>query len=203
MVHFNKIVTVLFHPILLPILATLFFFQTHNTGIHFRTESKIILIVAIGTFFVPMIIIYILKKRKLIDNLRMSKISERRIPVICMIILFFTIGKSFYEIYYLIYLSQLFLGGSIALIICLILFNQELKISLHMIGISSFIGFVISMSYLNEQNIIGIIAIAFLLAGIIANARLKLKEHNLKEVLLGFTTGIICQFISLGTILLN
>ena len=193
--RFHKLISVLFHPILLPIAATIVFFILNNDTINTKAQLTIISTVAIGTYLVPLIMLFVLKRRKLIQNLEVRSINERKIPIIFMTVLFYILGKSFNSIENLIYLSQLFLGSSLALSICYFLLLKNLKISLHMIGIASFISFVTIYSIQTKSNITLFLAILFLLAGIIANARLKLKEHSLKELSLGFLTGICSQIL--------
>ena len=62
-----------------------------------------------------------------------------------------------------------------------------------MIGIAAFIGFILNYSLLTKTNLLIFIASLIILSGIIAQARLKLKEHTLKEVLLGFAIGVLSQ----------
>ena len=149
----NKLISVLFHPILLPIAATIIFFILNTESIDTKVQLKIIVIVAIGTYFTPILMLLVLKKRKLIDTIEVRKIKERKIPVIFMTVLFYILGKSFHKIPDLFYLSQLFLGCSLALSICYILFMKKLKISLHMIGIASLISFLGIYSIETRSNI--------------------------------------------------
>ncbi|NEW79962.1 MAG: hypothetical protein GZ086_11175 [Gelidibacter sp.] len=62
-------------------------------------------------------------------------------------------------------------------------------------AISGLIGFLIYFSYFYKINIITILATLFVLAGLVASARLKLRAHQLNEVLLGGAIGIAAQFI--------
>lgn len=195
MYRFYRLISVIFHPVLLPIAATIVFFTLHPINIDLAAKIKIIFIVATGTYFIPILLLLILKKRKLIESLEVKKINERKIPVLFMTILFFILAKSLSRITNLFLLSQLFIGCSIALSSCYFLFIAKLKISLHMIGIATFIGFILSYSLFTQTNLLLLLAGLFLIAGSIAQARLKLKEHTLKEVLLGFTIGVLSQFL--------
>lgn len=154
--------------------------------------------IAIGTYFVPVLMLVILKRRNLIQSLEVQTISERKIPVIFMTLLFFMLGKAFTKIPNLLFLSQLFLGCSLALSITYFLFIRKLKISLHMIGMASFIAFVMAYSIENHVNTTHFLAVLFMIAGIVAHARIKLKEHSLNEIFYGFTTGFITQFLLFG-----
>jgi membrane-associated phospholipid phosphatase len=194
MYRFYRLVSIVFHPVLLPVAATIAFFILNHSTIDSASQVKIILVVATVTYFIPILLLLVLKKKKLIDSFEVRKINERKIPVLFMTILFFILAKSLNKIPNLFFLSQLFVGCSIALSICYFLFLSKLKISLHLIGISSFIGFMMVYSLLTQTNLLLLITSLFLAAGFIAQARLKLKEHSLKEVLIGFLVGFLSQF---------
>jgi membrane-associated phospholipid phosphatase len=68
-------------------------------------------------------------------------------------------------------------------------------VSLHTLGVSGLIGFLIYFSHFYKINIITILAALFVLAGLVASARLKLRAHQLIEVLLGGVIGMVGQFI--------
>lgn len=198
MEKFHKLISVVFHPILLPVAATLVFFMLNNHGIERSIQFKIIFMIAIGTYIVPILMLFILKRRNLIQSLEVKTINERKIPVIFMTILFFILGKAFTNIPNLLFLSQLFLGCSLALSIAYFLFIKKLKISLHMIGMASFIAFAMAYSIESQVNITHFLAVLFTLAGIVANARIKLQEHSINEIIYGFATGFATQFLVFG-----
>ena len=202
MYHIYRLISVIFHPLLLPIAATISFFILNDAYIDRASQLKIILIIATGTYFLPILLLLILKKRKLIENLEVRKIKERKIPLIFMTILFYILAKTTAKIPSLTILSQLFLGCSISLSICYLLIIANLKISLHMIGISTYIAFITMYSIYTQTNLLVLLACLFLIAGITAKARLALKEHSLKEVLLGFSIGYSMQLfvVSIGII---
>lgn len=199
MYRFYRLISVIFHPILLPIAATILFFILNRSCIDSKSQLKIIIIIATGTYFIPILLLLFLKKRKLIENFEVRKINERKIPILFMTIVFFIIAKSLIKIPNLLYLSLMFFGSSIALCICYFLFFAKLKISLHMIGIGTLIGFILIYSILNQTNLLILAICLFITAGLIAQARLKLKEHVLKEVLLGFCIGVLSQTVVLTT----
>jgi hypothetical protein len=93
-------------------------------------------------------------------------------------------------------LAYSFYGIAISLSFTYILFNAKIKTSLHTLGIGGILGFIIIMSFEYKLNYNLIIAILFVLAGLIAVSRLALKAHKPKEIYIGFLVGMISQFIS-------
>ncbi len=106
------------------------------------------------------------------------------------------IGKMLLNIQIVNLLAMSFFGIAIALGLTYLLFNAKFKTSLHTLGIGGLIGFVMIMSYEYQLNFNLLIAALFILSGIIAVSRLKLKAHDTKEVYVGFFIGMITQFLS-------
>ena len=65
-----------------------------------------------------------------------------------------------------------------------------------MLGIGGIISFTMIMSFQYKLNFNLIIAILFILAGIIAVSRLALKAHQPKEIYIGLLVGMVSQVIS-------
>ncbi len=124
-----------------------------------------------------------------------SDLSQRKLPLIMQIILIFVLIKKgttperIPELYYF------FLGGLWSTIIALIFLFCKIKASLHMVGISSLLFFVIGLSIHKQSNFINSISFLLLITGIVASSRLEMKAHTNKELVFGFITGIIPQII--------
>lgn len=120
-----------------------------------------------------------------------------------MSILFFILGKSLGQIDELLFLSMLFYGCSLALAAIYILFIFKIKASLHILGVATLISFIGIYSITYKTNLTLLLASLFIISGVIAQARLKLQEHNLTEVILGFLIGFISQLWIYHKTLLN
>ncbi len=193
MTLFHKFISYFFHPILLPTIGALFYFLLSPSHIPKQQQYIIILVIFISTYILPIILLIILKKLKLIRNFKLSSIKERKFPIIFLIILSFMLGKMLLKTNLVNLLAFSFFGGSLALLVVYILFIADIKTSLHTLGIGSLIGFIISMSLYYELNFTYLIAILFLLFGFVASSRLALKAHLSKEIYLGLIIGIFGQ----------
>lgn len=60
-----------------------------------------------------------------------------------------------------------------------------------MIGIASLLSFFIVFSIITQTNLLLLIALIFILSGVVGHARIYLKAHSLKEVIIGFSVGFI------------
>ena len=92
-------------------------------------------------------------------------------------------------------LSLFFYGTTLALTIAYLLLYVKFKASLHMIGIGGLIGFSVFFSYEYQLNLLLPIAILFVIAGLIARSRLKLKAHEMKELYIGALIGIFSEVL--------
>ena len=73
--------------------------------------------------------------------------------------------------------------------------NEHIKISLHATGVGIFTGFLIA--YFSEQTnfSIGVIAIGFLISGLVFSSRLFLEKHTIKELVLGYVLSLLITFV--------
>jgi hypothetical protein len=125
----------------------------------------------------------------------MVSIEERKFPTLLFISISFIIGNWLYKSTIVDILALLFLGYGLSLICASLFLYLKLKISLHTLGISGLIGFLIYYSYYYKINLIPILALLFVLGGLVASARLRLRAHQLNEVILGSIVGFTAQFI--------
>ena len=131
----------------------------------------------------------------MIKSYHMVTIEERKFPLLLFISISFIIGNWLYKSAIVDLLSLFFFGYGLSLICISVFLYLKIKISLHTMGVSGLIGFLIYFSYFYKINIITIFAALFVLAGLVASARLKLRAHQLNEVLLGGVIGIVSQFV--------
>jgi hypothetical protein len=81
---------------------------------------------------------------------------------------------------------------------CLILAILKFKASIHIIAASGVLMFFIALSFHFSINIIGTVAVFFIIIGGIATSRLHLNAHSNIELIIGFFIGLIPQLILLN-----
>jgi len=194
-----KIVSYVFHPLLMPILALSILFNVPASFSYvLPTQSKVFigLIVFFNTFVLPLLLSLYLLKRNFIDSLEMATHQERRIP--------YLITAIFYiATYYILqranlpsFLYLLMLSATAGLVLTLIV-NLKYKISAHMVGVGGVTGSMVAISIINGSDFTFVISLLFLLAGLIGFSRLKLKVHSPFQVYTGFLLGFGSQLILL------
>jgi hypothetical protein len=149
--------------------------------------------IIIITFLLPIAFFYLLRTLGKIDNIMLSDISQRKIPLLLHIMLLTVLITKSITIDRFPILFFFFLGGIISATVALLLLYAKKKASIHMIGISALTLYIIGLSIKNEANTIHLVAFFLIINGLVASSRLEMKAHTKKELLLGFICGIIPQ----------
>jgi len=192
---FHKFISTILHPIVLPTLGVFLYFVFVSQSFEKRLQLIVLGLVFALTYVVPVLLLLFLRNFGFIKDFQVSTIKERRFPVIFMILLLYFLGNTIIQIPTIRNLSILFYGTSLSLTCIYVLFSVKLKSSLHLVSMGNMIGFFLIMTNINSLSMLPIIILLILLSGILASSRLYLKAHTPVELLIGFSLGIVCQFI--------
>ena len=192
---FHKFISTILHPIVLPTLGVFIYFVFVSQSFEKRLQLIVLGLVFTLTYLVPLLMLLLLKKFRFIKDFQVSTIKERRFPIIFMMLLLYFLGNSIVQIPTIRNLGILFFGTSLSLTCIYVLFSLKLKSSLHLVSMGNMIGFFLIMTNINNLSMLPIIILLILLSGILASSRMYLKAHTPIELLIGFSLGIICQFI--------
>lgn len=188
-----KIISVLFHPLLIPTYAMLILINTKN---HFilvlplENRYLALLIVFLTSFLLPALLMLILLKTGTIKSLQMETKQERVLPL-------FLTAAFFYGTYYLLKqgphfaLFNIFMLGATLIVIISLLINYLTKISIHMVALGGLLGAFTGFAISYNQSYLLLIYIIILVAGLTGFARLKLKAHSEAQLYSGFGLGIL------------
>ena|ERR1051326_4625710 len=195
---FSRIISYLFHPLLMPTYGLLLYFWVDSSASYFmKPELRWILLgmTFSFTFFLPLLNTLILLRARYIQSIHMRTRQERRVPLLVTAIFYMAE-------YWLLHdrdvpqTLKLFILCATIAIVCTVVINLFWKISAHMVGIGGVCGAMFVMCYILQFR--GgplLMAGLFLLAGFIGSARLQLGEHSPLEVFAGFLLGAACPFI--------
>ena len=192
---FYKFISYILHPVIIPIISTLLYFIIIPNHIPKEFAYRVLSIVFITTYIFPILLLYFLKKVKLIENFQLESVNERKFPILFIAATTLGLGLLLLKSNIVDLLALSFFGCTLSLIIVYILLFIKIKTSLHTLGISGLIGFISIISYDYKLNLLVLLILLFLFLGIIATSRLKLKAHNMSEVLIGFFIGLMSQQI--------
>jgi len=192
-----KIISVIFHPLLLPTFLVLLLQKFLPSLIEIKAEYRltIISLIFVFTFVMPVINLLMLKFFGNGNSLTMELREQRVLPFTFIMLLYvlFTL-----LIYYKLPFSQNF--NKIMLIITSMvavtwLITFFYKISVHSLSVSGGLGIVLPLNQVTEQNTLLFPTVAIiLLAGVVMSARLLLNAHSPREVMYGSVVGFLIGF---------
>jgi len=197
---FHKFISVILHPIVIPTIGVFLFLALTPNVIQKERQYLVLSIVFFSTYILPIILLVILKTLGFIKSFQVVSINERKIPLFLMLLVFYILGSILIKIPVFKELGVLFYGTNLALIATYMLFFFKIKTSLHILSMSSTLGFFLIYGALHSISILPIAISIIVLTGLLASARLHLKAHNPQEIYLGFFLGVTSQ--CLGFILL-
>ncbi|MEO5777990.1 MAG: hypothetical protein ABIQ27_13900 [Flavobacterium sp.] len=183
----------LFHPIFIPLLGTVFYVLLEAKYFTLLQYLLLFLQIIIITFLLPIAFFYLLRTFGKIENVMLSGISQRKIPLLLQLMLFAVLIQKSITIDRFPSLYFFFLGGLLSTIFTFLLLYAKFKASIHMIGISSLTVFIIGLSIHNQINTINTVAFFVIMNGAVASSRLYMEAHSNKELLVGFLCGLIPQ----------
>ncbi|HVA98090.1 MAG TPA: hypothetical protein VNG53_04280 [Bacteroidia bacterium] len=192
----SKIISYLFHPLLMPLLGVILIFNI-GQGSFFLvpdfTKKITYILVFFSTLFLPLLCLYIMKKTNQIKNFELETQEERRLPYFVTAV-FFALGYACLKVLFpqSFAVIQFMFGATISLLLVMLL-NLEFKISAHTTAIGGLIGFFASTDIKTHTDLHLLITVLFFISGFIGYARLRLKVHQPAEVYIGFLLGFMVE----------
>lgn len=200
-----KIISVVFHPLLMPTYGLFIIFQL-NTYLTYQYSAEarrfFYLLVFTFTFLAPVLVASYLVRQKTITSLEMNNRKERWLPFLFTVFFYLLTYYLLKKVKAAPIFDDMIFGASLSILFSLIV-TFFWKISIHMVGIGGLTGIVYAaVQYLAPESVL-LIAPLILIAGTVAFARIKLQAHNLLQVLVGFIAGFICTYLPLWWDLAN
>lgn len=185
-----KIISVIAHPVLLPTWMMLIFITSGIFKISFLRADVCMIVVFCTTFIIPILILSVLKKFKLIKSLLMEKREDRFIPLFIMVLSLYVTSRFFNGVNALI-LYNFYLISNLVLCVVAFWINIYWKISFHGIGWGAFTCMLFIMSTIAAPLYLDCFIASILVSGLVGWARLKLKSHSETQLYVGFTVGFL------------
>ncbi|MDE6795529.1 MAG: hypothetical protein K2J63_09545 [Muribaculaceae bacterium] len=153
------------------------------------------LIVAGICVFVPMVLILLLKKIGMIEDVGLNGRQERLVPYIITIVCFGVTAWFMAAKGAPLWLSLFFAGGALATVICTVV-NFWWKISAHAAGIAGVVALLIRIEKDGsaEPELFFWLILTLLLTGLLGSARVWLGRHTVWQVLAGYAVGFCSVF---------
>lgn len=187
-----KTASIVLHPIFIPLYITLLYVNIFKLILTDELKEYLLSLVAVGTFLLPLLTIFILIKTKIVSSILLKTQKERIIPIV-------STGIYIYITARLLMVGSLnsplnsYLIGIVVTLSWILIFSRRMKVSLHTSALSSALGFLIYLSNIFLIDLHPIIVVFIVAIGLISTARIKLEEHTYKEILVGILFGIVPQ----------
>jgi hypothetical protein len=194
-----SVISVLFHPLLMPTLGLLLLLNSGSYVALLDPAAKraILFVMALGTMVFPLMMLPIFFYRNLVLNQKGSEMEERWIPRIIILILYIITCVYFLRLP-LHRIIQGYVLAVTATMVLLTLISIRVKISIHMAGPGGLAGLIIALIIYFGTQLEGFLLIVLLVGGILGTAKLLEGVHRPVEVYGGFVVG----FVSVLTVLL-
>jgi membrane-associated phospholipid phosphatase len=193
-----KILSYLFHPLVMPLLGVLVIFYSNSYISLLPSDIKkiILIVISANTLGLPLLMMPLFIQFGAIKSLEMESAKERILPLTFMLIPYILTVYFLLKLPIPILVSSFMIGASLALVSCLII-SFWWKISIHLVGIGGLVGFLIAFSIRLNANVLLFILLSILIAGFLASARLYSKAHRPLQVYLGFILGFTVMLLSI------
>ncbi len=192
-----KGISTLFHPLLIPSIGFLLLFYSgfYFSMMNWDVKKFILLIVFFTTCVLPLLTIALLSMNERF-NRAMDKNTDRILPLMFSAIYYY-IGYYLLGRLPIFPIYKIFLISTILVIILLMLVSLRWKISNHMASIGGLTGALIALSLRLQINTSQIMALVFLIAGLVGTSRLILEKHNPLQIYAGYALGFFVMFLIL------
>lgn len=200
-------VSIIFHPLFMLLYAFLilawcnpFLFgeTTFYRVFSNKVNSTLYIWLAIFSFAVPMLAIFMMKALNMVSSLSMPQRQERIGPFLIVGTLYIVIFMNFNNTPTIPTELRIFaLGATIAVFMAFFI-NLFSKISLHAVGMGGFLAMVLiamARSYQSNEYIFILTVIA---CGLVGTARLILSAHQPADIYGGYFIGFLSQFVALN-----
>ncbi|HBL75553.1 MAG: hypothetical protein A2W90_05415 [Bacteroidetes bacterium GWF2_42_66] len=192
-----KGISIIFHPLLIPSIGFLLLFYSgfYFSMMNWEVKRFVLLIVFFTTCILPLLTIAFLSMNERFSS-EMEKSTDRVLPLMFSAIYYY-IGYYLLGRLPIFPVYKVFLISTILVIILLMVVSLRWKISNHMASIGGLTGALIALSLRLQINTSYILALVFLIAGLVGTSRLILKKHNPLQIYAGYALGFLVMFLIL------
>lgn len=216
---FAKLISVLFHPLLILtyMLVLLLAANPYLFGVNrLQDRMPLILLIFLSTFVIPTIAVSMMKLLGLVRTLALESREERIGPYIITGIFYLWLFVNFlHDPRVPVAFTSFVLGATIGLFLAFFI-NIFSKISAHAVGMGGLLAMIVITMFLYSYDTLTVYAgwfgqieismatvliLAILLAGMVGTSRLLLQAHDMQDLSGGFLVGFVSQFIALQILL--
>lgn len=199
------IISIIFHPLLLPTLVMGVLLYLSPTLISVPNKDLRLFLLQVGfsfTFLIPTTFMVAIRKFKVISSLSLPDRKERRYPFAIITAMYILTAYLYWVITQRTHLDHRFFvvfAGICISLLTLTVITFFYKISAHSLAMSGVFGgmFALALKY-SESSLAIPLACTALFLGLVITARLSLKAHNMGEVIWATLVGFCLNVLIIG-----
>lgn len=202
--NFDKIITAISHflswvfvPMLIPVYGTLMILNLSMMSF-VPFASKVVFTAAVALFnvVIPMLLVFVLKRFGIVQDIGLNNRSERPIPYIIMILCFAGTAFFFHLKGAPLWMTLFYAGGAVAALVNLIV-NFWWKISAHAAAMAGLVALlmIINRDGLPHASIAGWLIATVIVTGLLGSARVWLGRHTVGQVMAGYAVGFLSVYL--------
>ncbi len=189
---FSKILSFLFHPMLMPTLGIFFILNSgnHHAFLPFEIKRLVYIIVFTSTCLLPVSLLPLFLQIKLIKSFEMETARERVYPALTSAA-FFLLGYFLLTRLNVSVLIEAFLLSSLIAILISVAISFFWKISLHALAVGGVSGLLVALMFEYGIDLLPLFSVIVVISGLVAMARLYLNAHSPFQIYAGYFLGLI------------
>ncbi len=189
------------HPIFMPLYTVLLYFYVSPRYFLPQNINSLTSYLLTISVIVPLLFLLALVFTKVVQSYRLNTPRERLFFSVIMTTVYFIIFVKLMAFHDYLELLPFFFGIFLSLMMLVVLNYKKIKPSMHSMAISGALSFFLMWSYYSKVNILLFIALIIMLTSMAIAARLFLKAHTSREIVIGLIIGVLMQIISFYFIL--
>ncbi|HAV53712.1 MULTISPECIES: hypothetical protein [Aequorivita] len=192
---FLKAASYIFHPLLMPLLGTVLYFNVTPRYLEPELMRANLFAIGIITVLIPLVVFFLLKNLGVVETIYLKEVRERKFPLMIQCILLLLIIKMIFDPYEDPELYYFFVGMLFSAFSALVMVLFKLKVSLHQMGVAGILMFLVGLSAHFKINLLVTISFFLFVNGWVASSRLNSDSHTYPELGIGLLLGAIPQLI--------
>jgi hypothetical protein len=187
-----KIISVIFHPLLMPLYGLLIVFSAPTLFgyLPFVQKKFLFLILSTNNLLLPLSLIPYFKYRKIITTWSIENRSERIIPLAITSFFYFVSVYIILRFGIPVFIKAFILSAAL-LSFTVTVINFWWKVSIHSVGSGALTALILVLSIKMHTPLTSFLVAAIISSGLVLSSRLWLNSHSPKEVWFGYLLGIV------------
>lgn len=194
--NLSTLLSWLFVPLLMPVYGIILAFELSILA-YTGSATKLVftLIVAGINVLIPSLLVLLLKRAGVVDDIGLNGRKERLVPYIITILCMAGTGIFLWMKMAPMWLNMFYMGGALAGLLNMII-NFKWKISAHAAGIAGIVALLVRIMHngVPMPSVLTWLMIVIGLSGVLGSARVWLGRHTVWQVLAGYAVGFCSVF---------